>query len=108
MTTTGFSVLARLTGKAGGVPDLRIAEYPGPLGIHDAAQIEQNIGQALIEQIVDGSRAPTPVLRAFPASCPKAIVFSVHHREVSRPFHREDMERWATDLPPTITRVELP
>ena len=39
VTTPGFSVLARLTGKAGGVADLRIAEYPGPVGIHDAKEI---------------------------------------------------------------------
>ena len=63
MTTSGFSVLARLTGKAGGVADLRIAEYPGPLGIHDAAQIERNIGPALIEQI---AVLPSANLRATP------------------------------------------
>jgi hypothetical protein len=45
LTITGFSALARFTGKAGGVPELRIAEYPGPLGIHDQTQIESNIGR---------------------------------------------------------------
>ena len=43
VTSTGFSLQARLTGKAGGIEDLRIAEYPGPLGIHSADEIERNV-----------------------------------------------------------------
>ena len=54
VTATGFSNLARHTGKSGGIADLRIAEYPGPLGIHNAAQIEQNIENTLIDRIVAG------------------------------------------------------
>ena len=47
-------MLARLTGKSGGVEDLNIAEYPGPLGIHDPAQITKNIESDLIGKIVTG------------------------------------------------------
>ena len=44
VTTTGFSVLARLTGRSGGIADLNIAEYPGPLGIHSPDQITHFAG----------------------------------------------------------------
>jgi hypothetical protein len=47
ITTTGFSAQARFTGKAWGVEGLHIAEYPGPLGIHDANQIAQNVESTL-------------------------------------------------------------
>ena len=47
-------MLAKLTGKSGGVEDLNIAEYPGPPGIHDPAQITKNIESELIGRIVTG------------------------------------------------------
>jgi hypothetical protein len=104
VTTTGFSGLARFTGKAGGVPDLRIAEYPGPLGIHDAVQIERNIGQALVDQIVDGlTRTHADARQSTSAPDAKAIVFVGTAEAVSRHFIEKD---WSDGLPPTIDRVE--
>ena len=47
-------MLARFTGKAGGVDDLHIAEYPGPVGLHEADEIEKNITDVLVERIVSG------------------------------------------------------
>ena len=107
MTTTGFSTLARLTGQSGGVPDLRIAEYPGPLGIHDAGQIATNIGEALIAQIVHGlTQAGAGSGAVAPRSDPRAIVFTGSEEEITRHFHEKE---WSDGLPviaPTIERVE--
>jgi hypothetical protein len=107
VTTTGFSALARFTGKAGGVPDLRVAEYPGPLGIHDPTQIESNIGQALIDQIIDGlTGAQSEHAGDGGEAAPEAIVFSGTAEEVSRHFIEK---QWSDGLPvvaPTIERVE--
>ena len=41
-----------MTGKAAGIDDLRIAEYPGAIGIHAASDIEQNVERVLIDLIV--------------------------------------------------------
>jgi len=107
VTTTGFSVLARFTGKAGGVPDLRIAEYPGPLGIHDATRIEHNIGQTLIDQIVEGLTLTDE--RTSSGSVerdPRATVFTGTTEEVSHEFNER---AWSDGLPilrPTIARIE--
>ena len=113
MTTTGFSVLARLTGKSGGVADLRIAEYPGPLGMHAAGEIAKNVEQALIEQIVEGlicvggrTDGSAGAGEASIERDPRAIVFAGTAEEVTRHF---DAREWSDGLPivpPTIARVE--
>ena len=54
ITTSGFSTLARLAGKAAGVENLSIAEYPGPVGIHDLQKITDNINGVLLDRIVEG------------------------------------------------------
>jgi hypothetical protein len=108
VTTTGFSALARFTGKSGGVADLRIAEYPGPVGIHDAEQIARNIGDSLIAQIVSGLTSENKDMAATDASQldPRKIVFTGTTEEVTRYFNEKE---WSDGLPiisPTILRVE--
>ena len=78
ITTSGFSVLARFTGKAGGIDDLHIAEYPGPLGIHETSEIEQNIANVLIERIVTGLTSTTggTKIKSTAALDPKSIIFT--------------------------------
>jgi hypothetical protein len=108
LTTTGFSTLARLTGKSGGVEDLRIAEYPGPLGIHTADQIARNIEQTLVAKIVAGLTGADDAGSAAKSggTDPHAIVFTGTADEVTRYF----MDREWTDglpiVPPTVERVE--
>lgn len=109
MTTSGFSVLARLTGKAGGVEDLSIAEYPGPIGIHDAVQITQNIEQTLIARIVDGlSRTGASADRSAKAGSrdQREIVFTGTSAEVTRFFSASEWSDGLPIVPPTIERVE--
>jgi hypothetical protein len=107
VTTTGFSALARFTGRSGGVPELRIAEYSGPLGIHDAAQIEQNIGQVLINQIVDGlTRAYLGATKTSHGRDPRAIVFAGATEDISRYFMEKEWSDGLPVIPPTVKRVE--
>jgi hypothetical protein len=107
VTTTGFSVLARFTGKSGGVPKLRVAEYPGPLGIHGQPEIERNIDQALIDQIVEGlTRESTGAGTGAAARDPRAIVFSGNGEEISRFFLDKEWSDGLPIVPPTIERVE--
>ncbi len=107
ITTTGFSVLARLTGRSGGVADLNIAEYPGPLGIHGAAQTTQNIETDLIDRIVTGlTRGSGEVAAASATRNQRDIVFAGTAAEVQQYF---DAQEWSDGLPvvaPTIAQVE--
>ncbi|MDP2708125.1 MAG: hypothetical protein Q8O70_11580, partial [Burkholderiales bacterium] len=100
-------MLARLTGKSGGVEDLNIAEYPGPLGIHDPAQITQNIESDLLGRIVTGlTRGSGEAAAAGAVRDPKEIVFAGTRAEVRQYF---DAQEWSDGLPivaPSIERVE--
>ena len=108
VTTTGFSLQARLTGKAGGIEDLRIAEYPGPLGIHSAEEIERLVDAMLIPRIAEGltgSAGGTAVAQSG-ARDPRATVFSGSSEAINRHFIEKE---WSDGLPvvaPTIERVD--
>ena len=109
VATTGFSVLARLTGKSGGVAELRVAEYPGQIGMHDAAQIAQNVEQTLIGRIVEGLTRGGEAGGAGAESRerdPREIVCTGSAEDVTRHF---DAQEWSDGLPivaPTIARIE--
>ncbi len=101
-------MLARFTGKAGGVDDLRIAEYPGPLGIHEAPEIEKNIGDTLLDRVVAGLTARDHARISTPQSTrdPKSIVFTGTAEAVNAHFLDQG---WSDGLPvvaPTVERVE--
>jgi hypothetical protein len=107
VTTTGFSQLAQLTGKAGGVASLRIAEYPGPVGVHGPDEIARNIGQALIAQIIDGlTRENRAAATASTRRDPRAVVFSGTAEDVSRHFHASGWSDGLPVIPPTVARIE--
>jgi hypothetical protein len=99
-------VLARLTGRSGGVEDLNIAEYPGPLGIHGPAQITRNIESDLIGKIVIGlTRGSGEAPASGARRNPKDIVFTGTPEEVRQYF---DAQEWSDGLPivaPTAERV---
>ncbi len=107
IATTGFSLLARLTGKSGGVTDLSVAEYPGPVGIHDSAQIAENIESVLIDQIVHGLTMGSGVLEATAsAGGPRDIVFTGTGADIRQHFEASE---WSDGLPivaPTLERVD--
>ena len=101
-------MLARFTGKAGGVDDLHIAEYPGPVGLHEADEIEKNITDVLVERIVSGltSSAGSARSGSQAARDPRAIVYTGTAEEVDRHFLAQG---WSDGLPvvaPTVERVE--
>jgi len=106
VTTTGFSALARVTAKSGGIDDLAIAEYPGPLGIHDAQSIARNI-DGVVAQVIEGLTARTASGEARAAEGdPAEVVFRGSHDAIARFF----MERGWSDglpfIPPTVERIE--
>jgi len=108
VTTTGFSTLARLTGKSGGVEDLAIAEYPGPLGIHDTAQITTNIETVLVDRIVAKlTRASVGHVSASAGKRdPRDIACTGTPEEVSRFFDKNEWSDGLPIVPPTVESIE--
>ena len=109
VATTGFPVLARLSGASGGITNLRVAEYPGPVGIHDPARIAKNVSEVLFERIVKGLTQPEALnarAATHPAWNPREAVCSGTFDEVNRFFAEQEWSDGLPIVPPTIERVE--
>ena len=107
IANTGFAALARIAAKATGVNDLRVAQYPGSLGIDDRDKIEQRIASVLIDDIVAGltteSAAPAGTSAQWD---PRAIVFTGTAKQINRHFEKQDWTDGLPIVPPTTRRVE--
>lgn len=109
ITTSGFTTLGHLTAKAAGVEDLRMAEYPGPVGIHERSEIKENVERVLFDQIIDGLTKPTAVGRSTAAGIawnPREIVFEGTFDQVNEFFTAQEWSDALPVVPPTIERVE--
>lgn len=108
VTSTGFTTLARLTAKAGGVDGIRTAEYPGPLGIHPSSTIEEKVNGVLVERIVEGLTQASPEVKAAKAEKwdPRRIVFSGTLREVNEFFAEQEWSDGLPVIPPTHDVIE--
>jgi hypothetical protein len=107
IATSGFTTLARMLGKSTGVDDLRVAEYPGPMGIDTPVQMKQKLEQRVFDAVVAGLTVPHAgsVAAAARTRGPGDIVFTGSLRAVNAFFTRQD---WTDGLPvfaPTRARV---
>lgn len=108
ITNSGFAKLARISGKAAGIEDLSVAEYPGALGIDEHSRIADNIRNVLIDNIVAGltrTAAPAEVASESGQWNPRAVVFAGTPAQINRHFRAQD---WTDGLPvvaPTTRRV---
>ncbi|MEQ1776474.1 MAG: hypothetical protein ABL891_22045 [Burkholderiales bacterium] len=109
ITTTGFTTIAKAAGKAQGVTGLRVAEYPGAVGVHAEALVEQNVENVLFERIVNEltqPRAGEIQDSATNAKHANAIVFEGTFDEINDYFKSQ---LWSDELPivpPTLERVD--
>ncbi len=108
VTLTGFTRVAHQAAKAMGVPELRIAEYPGAVGVHDSDLVRKNVEDVLFGRIVEGlTGASTAGGETVVAPSRKAdeIAFRGTDDEVQDFFRQQ---RWTDGLPiiaPTPERV---
>jgi len=58
VTTTGFTEIAKAVAQAEGMAGLRIAEYPGAVGVHPDDLVRKNVEDVLFGRIVDGLTRP--------------------------------------------------
>ena len=87
--------------------NLTIAEYPGPIGIHDLEYITSNINEVLIDRIIEGlTREGTAVTGAADAGNPEDIVFTVTPDEINRFFSGRGWSDGLPIVPPTAERIE--
>ena len=111
VTTTGFTAIAKAAGKAQGVTGLRVAEYPGAVGVHNEALVEKNVATVLIDRIVSELTVPRREKNTDDEDAsaserrPDAILYEGTFDEINDYF-REQL--WSDELPvvpPTPARV---
>ena len=109
VTTTGFTAIARAAGKAEGITGLRVAEYPGAVGVHPEALVEKNVESVLFDQIVNELTKPrSGENQGAPGAAARAgdIVFEGTFDAINDHFKQQ---LWSDELPiipPTLERVE--
>lgn len=109
VVTSGFNKLARFTGKAWGVEDLHVAEYPGPVGIHDRSEIERHVAGTLVDAIVAGLTHTTSGENAQAAATDRAqqgIAFTGTADEINQHFMAQEWSDGLPIVPPTRERIE--
>ena len=107
IANTGFEALARIAAKATGVDDLRVAQYPGSLGIDDRDKIEQRIATVLVDAIVEGLTKESAAAAGASAQWdPRAIIYTGNARQINRYFEKQDWTDGLPIVPPTTRRVE--
>lgn len=108
VTTTGFTRIAKSIGQSEGIADLRVAEYPGPVGVHAEALVEKNVETVLFDRIVNCLTQPrtSEVKAAASARRGDEIVFEGTFEEINEHFKTK---LWSDELPlvpPTLERVD--
>jgi hypothetical protein len=107
VTTTGFTTIAKSVGKSEGIANLRVAEYPGAVGVHPEELVDANVENVLFGRIVDELTKPrTAVVQEAAAGVAGNIVFEGTYDEINAHFRSK---RWTDELPitpPTPERVE--
>ena len=108
VTTTGFTTIARAAAKAEGMSALRVAEYPGAVGVHAEALVEKNVEEVLFGRIVDELTRPVKAGAAQAAAAagkPDAIVFEGTFDEINAYFREREWTDNLPIIPPTPERV---
>ena len=109
ITTTGFTTIAKAVAKAEGMADLRIGEYPGPVGVHPEELVVKNVENVLFDRIVDhltkprdGGSGKAPAATRVASE----IIYEGNFADVNEYFRNQGWTDELPIIPPTVERVE--
>ena len=107
ITQTSFMGMQRATGRAIGVQDIAIAEYPGVITIDAQDEFERKVREHLFPALMERLREP-PKARVVeaPEPAPRDIVFTGSFDAVQEHFHQHLWSDGLPVVPPTIERIE--
>ena len=104
-----FLVSAKTTGKAAGLPNIRVAVYPGAIAVHPREDVKKNIREVVFPQVI--KLLTEPIAKAEVSATDTAAnehqaVFEGSFEEVNDYFYAR---RWTDGLPivpPTSEKVD--
>jgi hypothetical protein len=109
VTLTGFTRVAHQAAKAMGLPDLRIAEYPGAVGVHPEDLVRKNVEEVLFHRIIEGltgTAAGGGETVVAPGRKADEIVFRGDADAVQEYFRQQQWTDGLPIIPPTPERVQ--
>jgi hypothetical protein len=108
ITLKGFTEVARAAAKASGMVDLRIAEYPGAIGVH-LPEIRENVKKVLFPQLIDALTAEGETAEVMETSEKPDFgkpVFSGSLDEINRFILEKEWSDGLPVIPPTPELVD--
>ena len=109
ITTTGFTRIARAVAKAEGMSDVRIAEYPGAVGVHAEDLVEKNVENVLFGRIVEELTRPVKAAASGTSEAVREadeIVFTGSFEEINDYFQGREWTDNLPVIPPTVEKVK--
>jgi len=97
-----------MTGKAAGMPDLRVAVYPGAVAIHPLEEVKKNIQEVVFPQVLKLLTEPTAKAAASATETEAnehAVVFEGTFEEVNDHFQTKQWTDGLPIVPPTADKV---
>jgi hypothetical protein len=109
VTTTGFTTIARAAARAEGMSELRIAEYPGAVGVHSEELIVRNVIDVLFDRIVESLTRPVDGRGKEPAGSARRaddIISEGTYDEINDDFRIREWTDGLPVVPPTLDRAK--
>jgi len=98
---------AKSTGKGSGIPNLRVAGYPGPFAVHPYETLRKNIAEVTFPQVLELlTQPPEAGEDAAAEPGPRDIVFEGTFDEVNEFSYTSQWSDGLPIVPPTIEKVE--
>ena len=104
-----FLFSCKATGKAAGLPDIRVAVYPGAIAIHPLEEVEKNIREVVFPQVIKLLTEPIAEAAASAtdtAANENTVVFEGSFEEVNDYFHARQWTDGLPVVPPTEEKVD--
>ncbi len=103
----GFAAQASAIGKADGILNLPIAEYPGNISLHSKEEVRKNVEEVVFDQVVEAlTKIAVETEAAVVEPEPREVVFKGTFEEVNEHFYQQQWSDGLPIVPPTKEKVE--
>lgn len=109
IVSSGFLKQAEVVARGLGLPDLKIAHYPGTPMVDSSEELRRKVESELVPQIVEGISSPAESKLAAataPEPNPKDVIFSGTLDQVNELFYERQWTDGMPVVPPTVDRIE--